>query len=634
MGRISNLDLLSQYRSKLEQSKRWRAEEKYDDLWKRLIDLYRGKHHRTDIKEDQLLVNMAFSLINVVSPSVSINHPKIVVNARRPEDADKAVVTEAIINYWWRHYGCQDEFRRSVKDFLVLGHGWVKTGYRFVEEEARGEYDNIGLPSFSSYDELTELGPEAHVESELIIKEDRVFVERVSPFDIFVDPDATTMDNIRWIAQRIRRPLDDIKKDKRYNYTARNEASPSHYSKWGNNQGRPNISVDYNNSYCEVWEWYDVDRCTMSVFCDGSDKFLVSPRKIPFTFGHPYVMIRNYDIPDYFYPMGELEAIEPLQHELNLTRTQMMNHRKRFSRKWLFRESAFDVTGREALESDVDNVMVPVVSDEPIAGVVGPMPAIISPPEFYNQSSLISDDIRVISGLSEYQGGGIPEIRRTATEAAIIQDAANARVSDKLAIIERAIAHCGRRLIQLAQQYLTGEQAVRIVGTEAQPVWLGFDKDFIQGEFDFSVEAGSTQPVNESFRRHMAMQVVDAMAPFAAAGILDMPKLANYVLQYGFGIRSAASFVTARPMMPVPPQGVGPDGQPMPPPVTAGGAPMPPGPEMGPQMAPQGPMGPDMGQLPPDAPDDSSGGMPTLPPELLEQLLGSGVSLPNTRGGM
>jgi hypothetical protein len=126
----------------------------------------------------------------------------------------------------------------------------------------------------------------------------------------------------------------------------------------------------------------------MSVFCDGSDKFLVTPIKIPFAFGHPFVMLRNYEIPDHFYPMGELEAIEPLQMELNQTRTQMMNHRKRFSRKWLYKESAFDADGRSALESDEDNVMVPVISDEAHKQCCWPMPAVISPPEFYNQSEL------------------------------------------------------------------------------------------------------------------------------------------------------------------------------------------------------------------------------------------------------
>jgi hypothetical protein len=603
MARISNYDLLKRYRNKLEHSRRWRKEEKCDDLWQRMVDLYRGKHHRTDIREDQLLVNMAFSTINIVAPSVAVNHPKITVNARRPEDGDKAVVTEAIVNYWWRHYDCQKEFRRAVKDMLIIGHGWIKTGYRYVEEEKAVEN------GFDSYDELVEDRDENVTESNLIVKEDRPFVERVSPFDMFVDPDATSMEDARWIAQRIRRPLEDVKKDKRYNSTARQEAAPSHYSKWGQDSFRPRRSQDPADSYVEIWEWYDIDRNTVSVFCDGSDKFLVAPKEIPFAFGQPYVMIRNYDVPETFYPMGELEAIEPLQHELNQTRTQMMNHRKRFSRKWLYKETAFDTDGRQALESDEDNVMVPVITDDVLSNVISPMPAVINPPEFYNQSDLISSDMNRVSGVTEYQQGAMPEIRRTATEAAIVQDASNARASDKLAIIERSIGECARNLVMLAQQFMTGEQAVRIVGSEAQPLWLTFDRDYIQGEFDFEVEGGSTAPMNESFRRQRALQIVDAMAPFAGAGILDMGKMAVYVLQYGFGIKQAQGFIMQQP--PMGPEGMPPEGMP-------------------PQgMMPSG-MTPGMGAA--EAPP--TGGMPlpsNIPPEILSQLLASGAPLANTQ---
>ena len=554
MARVSNSDILTKYRSKIEQSERWRKQEQYDECWTRMVDLYRGKHYSSESKEDRLLVNIAFATINVVGPSVSINYPKISVNARKFEDADRAVLTETIVNYWWRHYDCQTQFRSAVKDFLIVGHGWLKSGYRFVEEEA----ETSAVPTFDSFDELAETTPESAAESELIIKEDRPFIERISPHDIFVDPDATQMGHVKWIAQRNKRLLMDVKKDKRYNVSARNDAQPSHYSKYGMDADRPKHAMDEDNSYVEVWEFYDVDKDTMSIFCNGSDKFLVNPVKIPFAFGHPFIMLRNYDIPEHFYPMGELEAIEPLQMELNQTRTQMMNHRKRFSRKWLYKESAFDADGRSALESDEDNIMVPVISDENINSIVGPMPAIISPPEFYNQSELISSDIDRVSGVSEYMRGALPEIRRTATEAGIIQDNANARASEKLAIIERGIAECARRLIMVAQQYLTGEQAVRVAGTEAEPMWLEFDRDYIQGEFDFEVEGGSTAPVNESFKRQMAMQVVEAMAPFASAGIIDMGKLAAYVLQNGFGIRSSASFII-QPQMPAQqttPQGI------------------------------------------------------------------------------
>jgi hypothetical protein len=341
---------------------------------------------------------------------------------------------------------------------------------------------------------------------------------------------------------------------------------------------------------------------------------------MPYVFGHPFIMLRNYEIPGFFYPMGELEAIEPLQYELNETRTQMMLHRKRYSRKWLFQESAFDDDGRQALASDEDNVIVPVKTGENLNNVVVPMPALINPPEFYNQSGLIQGEIDRVSGVSEYQRGAIPETTRTAREAAIIAEAGNARVAEKLVAIENGIAACASNLIMLAQQFMTGEQTVRIIGTESAPVFLRFDKDYISGEFDFTVEAGSTAPRNEAFRRDMALQMVSAMAPFAQAGLINMGRLAEYVLQQGFGVKDPGMFLTQPAMQEAPlPPGMG--GQP-PMPQELGPAPMAPEQmpvELPPGLVPGGPIQgvggqPGQGALP--------GSIQSLPPEIIQALLG------------
>ena len=559
MARPSNADKLTKYKKHLAASKRWRREESFDSTWKRLIDMYRGRHYEYASDEDRLLVNIAFSTVNVIAPSVSVNYPKIAVNATKPDDAPKAIITEAVINYWWRHYKVKPEFRRAVKDFLVCGHGWLKCGYRYIEEEQVGQADEAS--------DTTEGGETTSI---TVVTEDRPFVERVSPFDVFTDPDATSMRDIKWIAQRIRRPLAEVKADKRYSKKVRENVSPSAGSRYADEPGKRRI-YDDNYSYCEIWEYYDLRSQTMSVFADSGEGFLIAPKKMPYAFGHPFVMIRNYDIPDHFYPLGDLEAIEPLQRELNETRTQMMNHRKRFSRKYLFKESAFDADGRGALESDYDNVLVPVASDEPLGNVIAPFPAVITPPEFYNQSELIQGDVEQITGVSEYQRGALPEIRRTATEAAIMQDAANARAADKLATIEGAIREVAQRMVALAQQYMTGEQVARVTGSDGVPMWITFDREYISGNFDYEVEAGSTAPNNESFRRQMALQMVDAMAPFASAGVINVERLAAHVLQFGFGIKNPSEFLTSPQdqMDSVDPSavsGVMPQGAPEPPP--------------------------------------------------------------------
>jgi hypothetical protein len=611
MARPSNSEALTRYQKKIAITKRWRREEEYDDTWRRLIDLYRGRHYEDISDEDRLLINISFSTINVIAPSVAVNYPKIAVNARRPADAPKAIITEAVINYWWKHYKIRPEFRRAVKDFLIVGHGWLKCGYRYVEEESISEEGDHSDPNV----EGNEVTPS------IVIVEDRPFVERVSPFDVYVDPDATSMQDAQWIAHRIRRSLKDIKSDKRYSRAARENINATSWGRYSEDPAKRKVQ-DTEEGYVEVWEYYDIAKKTMCVFAEGSEQFLVKPIDMPYAFGHPFVMIRNYDIPDYFYPMGDLEAIEPLQRELNATRTQMMNHRKRYSRKYLFKESAFDADGRDALESDYDNVLVPVSGDENLNNVVVPFPAVVTPPEFYRQSDIIEGDIQTVSGVSEYQRGGVPEIRRTATEAAIVQDAANARAADKLATIEGSIAEVAFRLVALAQQFMTGEQVARVVGRDGEPTWVTFEPEYIAGEFDFDVEAGSTAPVNESFRRQMALQMVDAMSPFAGAGLINMPALAAHVLQFGFGIKNPDQFIQQAP----------------PPPEMGGGAP----PEGG--MPPQGgmPMPPDMGGMPsqgapaagpvpvappPSSPDALSGVDPSVLAMLSSRM---GVQLPNT----
>jgi hypothetical protein len=539
MAKKSAADYLKQYKQRLDASKRWRKDEGYDATWKRMRDMYRGYQFDDYRNEDRILVNVAFSSVNVISPSVSVNFPKITVNAVNPDNAANAVIAEAVVNYWWRYKDIRTEFRRAVKDSLIMGHGWVKTGYRFIEEEVVGEEDDAN--------DITEGG---EVTSTTVVVEDSPFAERVSPMDVFVDPDATSMRDIKWIAQRIRRPIAEVRADKRYSKAAREKVSVMAVSRYADDPSRKKIN-DKNQGYAEIWEFYDVVAKKMSVFCEGSDLFLVKPMPMPYSFGHPFTMLRNYDVPDEFYPIGDLEAIEALQKELNETRTQMMNHRKKFSRKYLYKESAFDQLGRTALESDEDNVMVPVMSDDPIGSVVEAFPAVINPPEFYNQSNTIIGDIDRISGVSEFQRGAVSEIRRSATEVGLLQDAANARTSDKLAMVEHAIAEVGRRMVALARQFMTQEQAARIMGKDGEPVWIQFDRDYLEGDFDFEVAAGSTQPVNESFRRQMALQMVDAMAPFAGAGIVDMPRLAAYVLQFGFGVKNPDEFmVQQQPQMP------------------------------------------------------------------------------------
>lgn len=517
-----------------------------------MIDLYRGRHYDSVSKSDKLVVNMAFANINVIAPAIAVNSPKFMVNARHPDVAPNAVIAQEVLNYEWRVYNFQAEFRAATDDKLMIGHGWVKVGYKYVshQTEVSAVEPEDNDPEVDV--EGKEQPDDPSTETNQIVTEDRCTVERISPFDIFVDPDARRPKELRWIAQRIVRPLADVKKDASYSAKARKAVEGTLSSRW-ESQNEPAAGSKPESEklgYVEVWEFWDIKRGTVQTFTLAGEEFLRPPKKSPYPFRSPFYMLRDYDVPDEFYPMGELEAVEVLQHELNETRNQMLNHRKKFSRKWLYRKSAFTKDGVDALESSEDNVMVPVELDEDIRNVISELPATIVPPEFYNQSSMIQADINLVTAVSEYARGQQPNIRRTATEAAMIQDGMQARAADKLAKVERELADIGMMLMQTIQTFTTGEKVMRIAGADGVMHWAFYERDHIAGQFDFEVEAGSTQPQNETMKRQSAMQLVDALAPFAA--VVNMPELAKYLLQEGFGVRSPERFITVPPPMPAP----------------------------------------------------------------------------------
>jgi len=631
-------DLLAKYRQRLDTAQRWRKDEQYEDTWRRLSDLYRNRHFDQFSSEAQIAVNVAFATVNTIVPSVSVNHPRVTVTARQPEMEPAAEAAEAAVNYWWRHYNWRVELKRAVKDSLIFGNGWVKVGWKY-EAEYREKSADEQFAEFQQLRDQADLqleqdpmldGPSDEMLRSQVDeraeepKVDCPFVERVSPFDLFVDPESTCFEDLKWVAQRMVLPLEDVKKDRRYRKAARDrlQADASTNVRWRDSIDSHDEAHKYDDDVKRVvlWEFYDLRAEFYCVFAGSGDDFLLEPTDFPYPYGSPYVFLGNYEVPDQFYNIGDLEVIEPLQHELNATRSDMVNHRKRWQRAYIARRDALDPSAQNALLTDKDNRIIYVDGDVDLHNVVVPLQQLSLDPQMYQHSQQIEQDVDLVSGVSEYQRGGLSEVRRTATEAAMIQDAANARAADKLAKIETFMSDVARRVVELAQQYLTGDHVARIVGMDGAASWIEFDIERIQGEFDFEVEAGSTQPRDEAYRRQQALQLANVLSPYVGVAV-NPQALVTYVLREGFGVKNPEQFITMpSPMMD--PSMMGGD------PSMMGGA------QAGGGFPPSaGPQGLPAGQGPTDMPQETAAtpnaGV-NIPPEILLQLQNQlGLELPN-----
>lgn len=551
-------ELLSYYGQELERSKDWRETEGHDDCWEDMVGLYSGDSifPASGSSEDRIAINQAFSTINVIYPAISVSRPEITVVANQPELETRAVFVQAMVNHQWERYRFQEPFRRAIKDSLIVGHGWCKMLWSYEETEQELTEEEFALRFQTTLVDEQAMAAEENREpisdedlarqiigaaKETIV--DRPVMERISPHDMFVNPEATSMQDARWVAQRIVRHIDDVKTDPAYSRKAREKAMPGltladpHYSRHDENYK--------SNELVEVFEFYDLARQTMCTFTAGAAEYLIRPRKMPYSFGHPFEMIRNYEVPDQFYPMGDLEMIAPLVKELSKTRSEMMNHRARYARKYIARKSAIAKSDLTKIASKRDGEVIFVEDDSvPLQDVIQPVNQIGMDPGLYNWSRAIEEDIQDISGITEFMRGGGGQIRRTATEASMLQDAANVRTAEKLDRVETFIANLAIKLLQINQQYVTGEQAAKVIGREGANLWVPYTREDIKGQYDFRVEAGSTVPKNETVRRQSALGMLQALGPFIQTGQINVEELLRVVLRDGFAIKNPEKFIT------------------------------------------------------------------------------------------
>ena len=105
----------------------------------------------------------------------------------------------------------------------------------------------------------------------------------------------------------------------------------------------------------------------------------------------------------------------------------------------------------------------------------------------------------------------------------MIQDAANGR-GPRQAGQGRDLPRRRRRGDRRADAAVPRRRTRRPHHLVAGRAWVNYDADYLQGNYDFEVEGGSTEPRNEAFRRQSALQLVDAMAPVRARPVSSTPR--------------------------------------------------------------------------------------------------------------
>jgi hypothetical protein len=461
----------------------WRTANR-EGRWRRSERQYDGDHWRGQSGQDQITINMSFSTVNTIVPYVTGAEPDFMVEPYGGKaTSDSARLITAWLNRLWRSstVAGNAHLERAVHDYLVYGDGYLKQSYEIRDEDFDGEMMEVA----------------------------DLWVDRLNPWDVWIDPASDGIHNARWVAHRLFIPKHVVQDSDKYKFTK----DLGSWSALGvEDSGRDPEAMHVatgsgDDDLIAVVEFYDRLAKRLVVFASGSDM----PLRVVEDIECPIIQLGNYIIPHSPYHGGEMEQLWELQMELNRTRSQMITHRKRNVQKYVAQEAALDEKAKAALQSSVVNELIFVKGAVDPDTVIRPLQVAQLSSDAYNISDVITRDIYEISGVNEYLRGGTPAISRTATEATIIESASNVKSQHKLRQVETFVRAIGQMLVSMGKVLYpmtdSEEMAMILTGREAQAVVAAEQQGQASAGADLSGEPSPENVVDAEM--HMTSEVWD-----------------------------------------------------------------------------------------------------------------------------
>jgi hypothetical protein len=421
-------------------------------------------------------------------------------------DQDRVETAKAatkFIRTWWD----SEEMDLKTRDIFINGNvkGYV-AGKLFFDPEAGkditpGEND-------PGYDMWKEAG-----EKKIHTGEIRFRV--CDPLTLYIDPSATTEDEIRWIVEEKPRDVDYIKEkyDKEVIPDDNVTFDSSYDATGGIGIGETGKKSKNMVMVRELW----MKPCKqypngLKVTTTRQD-FLDADENAGEL---PYIIFGDIPVPGSVKYKSFLESMLPIQRNLNIALTMFATNMKKMgATKWLV------PLGSNVDEEELNDEISSIIHYNGAAGKVERSAGADIPNgfdriiEYYNR--LIDD----MSGAREITTGRLPAGLDTASGLALMVEQENEKLAVSSQNYERGIKKTLKRVLRLMKKHYTEERLGRILGDDGEVELVSFLGSDLSGEEDINIIQGSSLPEMKSAQQDRIMTLWSANAIVKKDGTPD-----------------------------------------------------------------------------------------------------------------
>ena len=398
--------------------------------------------------------------------SVFYKYPKINIRPDREiaseQEQQNAISVENEINAINANTETEREHKVATKQAIILGDGFLKY---FLTQDRNGNM---------------EMGQ-----------------RHVSPWDLWIDAFVDSdIEDAEHITHRIIQPIPFLRQDptldgiKRLQPSAIPRDMPAQYleSRQSLKTNAAALGILY-----EVWH---KGKDLIIVYDDEGN--IYKQERWPYDLNgmYPFTNIKFNRVPLEFYGRGDPEDCYMLQLEASEIRTQQLNHRRRFNRKYRA-DPNVSTDDINALEEGEDGTVVRAKAGqiEPIADA--PMSMDVD-----KEMANIYLELKSVTGVEAFQMGMGESGVYSAEAAGMIRSANNLRVDDRKNEIKTAI----------------------IKGARITYFMLAEERGWPKDGFKFMVDASTMQPPDDANKRQDFIQLLQVLQPF-----LGLPGMADKI---------------------------------------------------------------------------------------------------------
>ena len=483
--------------------------------------------------KSNLFIPLVYPIVSTILPRMVANLPKFRYEPREESDNQAVEQMSRLVDYQLDRMDFFKKLKMWVKDTLICGTGIAKVFWYRNDDK---EYNDPQL-------------------------------ELVDLMDFFPDPKATDIDSGDFVIHRtvvaksflkgqkspdgkeLYRNLEQLDEsfnaiDSSSQFTFSNKSMTVGEIDAQRSLGSPyRQSVSSQIELLEYWGVNPNEDDKEWIFTIANRKVLIRNQKNPFKGRRPFIKMHVDPINHEFYGKGVIEPIEHLQLELNDIRNQRMdNVNLILNRMWQVVRGAnvdeVELVSRPGavIFSDVPNGVTPIITQDVTQSA-------------YQEEALVKQDANNAVGVSDIIQGQLRSadesvpgqvLNKTATGASIAVQQAGSRFKYYLQNIEDALRELGLILYEYNQQFLDEEKIIRIeapndfqritkmglvdkikskIGLKPQEAQkFEFKRinpeDIRNLKLDVKVEAGSTQPIEDTLKQQKVLNLIQVMSQF------------------------------------------------------------------------------------------------------------------------